>query len=143
MLLSIDGTFLVQILNFILFWVLLTFVFIAPTRRAIAERQRYVTGLYHEADDFARQAAQLQAQADDILTAARRQTDEVLRQAAASAAQATREIERVASEDAAATVQLAHATVVAERAQAVEKQQAFVQELARSMVERATIFAGG
>ena len=39
MLLSIDGTLLVQILNFVVFWVLLNFLFIAPTRRVIEERQ--------------------------------------------------------------------------------------------------------
>ncbi len=138
MLLQLDGTFLVQILNFIVFWVLLTTVFIAPTRRAIAERQRYVAELYRTADESGREAAALQAQADDILNTARRQTDESLRQAAAEAARIAHDIERQAGEDAAATVQLAHATVASERAQALEKQRAFVQELAQSMVKRAT-----
>ena len=138
MLLSIDGTFLVQILNFILFWVLLTTVFIAPTRRAIAQRQRYIAELYKDAETSGGEAAALRAQADEQLGKARRQTDELLREAAAEAARRGHDIERLASEEAAATVQLAHATVASERGQALEKQQVFVQELARSMVDRAT-----
>lgn len=137
MLLSIDGTFLIQILNFILFWVLLNFLFIAPTRRAIEARQKYVTDLYREGDEFAAKAKQLQAKADAILADARRQTDEAMRSAAGLASDEVHAIERKAAEEAAATVQLAHATVANERAEAIDKQQAFVAELARSMVERA------
>jgi F-type H+-transporting ATPase subunit b len=138
MLLTIDGTFLAQILNFILFWVLLNYLFIRPTQRAIEKRRGYVQGLYHEGDDFAAKAASLQAQADVILHEARRQTDEAMRAAAASASDEVHAIERKASDEAAATVQLAHATVASERRQALEKQQAFVTELAHSMVARAT-----
>lgn len=138
MLLTIDGTFLAQILNFIVFWVLLNYLFIAPTRRAIEERRAYVAGLYKEGDGFERQAASLQAQADAILHEARRQTDESMRAAAASAADEVHAIERKAADEAAATVQLAHATVASERRLALEKQQAFVTELAQSMVARAT-----
>ncbi len=138
MLLSIDGTFLIQIANFILFWVLLNYLFVAPTRRAIEARQRYVSGLYQEAADFAAQAAAHRAQAEEILNGARRQTDERMRAAAAQASEEGHTIEQKALNEAAATVQLAHATVAAERADALAKQQRFVAELARSMVERAT-----
>lgn len=138
MLLTIDGTFLAQILNFILFWVLLNYLFVGPTRRAIEERSAYIADLYKEGDEFAAQAASLQAQADAILHEARRQTDEAMRAAAASAADEVHGIERKAESEAAATVQLAHATVASERRQALEKQQNFVTELAHSMVARAT-----
>ncbi|MBC5805264.1 MAG: hypothetical protein DLM53_02355 [Candidatus Eremiobacter antarcticus] len=138
MLLSIDGTFLIQIANFILFWVLLNYLFVAPTRRAIEARQRYVSGLYSEAADFAAQAAALRAQAEDILNVARRETQERMRAAAAQASEEAHGIEQQALNEAAATVQLAHGTVAAERAEALAKQQRFVVELARSMVERAT-----
>jgi F-type H+-transporting ATPase subunit b len=138
MLLTIDGTFLAQILNFILFWVLLNYLFIGPTRRAIEERRAYVARLYKEGDEFAAKAASLQAQADAVLHEARRQTDETMRAAAASASDEVHAIERKATDEAAATVQLAHATVASERRQALEKQQAFVTELAHSMVARAT-----
>ncbi len=140
MLLSLDGTFLVQILNFIIFWILLNYLFIAPTRRAIEERQRYVSNLYREGDELAAQTAAFQKEATAILNAARRRTEEAMRAAAASASDETHSIERKAAEEAAATVQLAQATVASERAVALEKQQAFVNELARTMVERASGF---
>jgi len=57
MLLTIDGTFLIQVVNLIVFWVLLNFLFIRPTRRAIEERQRYISGLHSQADAFAARAA--------------------------------------------------------------------------------------
>jgi len=138
MLLSIDGTFLLQIANFIVFWLLLNAFFIGPTRRAIEQRQRYVAGLYGDADAFAAQAAALQAQADTILNEARRRTEEAMRSAAARASTEAHEIERNAANEAAAQVQLAHATVATERSQALQRQQDFVHELARSMVQRAT-----
>lgn len=138
MLLSIDGTFLVQILNFIVFWLALNYFFIGPTRRAIEERRRYVEGLYHEGDKLQKQAASLQSEADGILAAARRRTDEAMRAAAETASGIRHDIERTATEEATASVQLAHATVASELASARNKQQAFVGELARSMVARAT-----
>lgn len=140
MLLSIDGTFVVQILNFILFWVLLNYLFIAPTRRAIEERQKFVANLYREGDELAAQSAAARAQADAILAEARRRTDEAMRAASGQASDEAHLIERKASEEAAASIALAHATVAAERTQALEKQEAFVTDLARTMVERATGF---
>ena len=82
----------------------------------------------------------MQVQADAILNEARKQTDELMRAASAKASDEAHAIEREAANQAAATVQLAHATVAQERAQALARQQAFVHELARSMVERATGF---
>lgn len=137
MLLSIDGTLLVQILNFVAFWVLLNFFFIAPTRKAIEERQRLVATQHREGDELRAQAAALRAQAAAILDEARRRTDEIMREAAARAAAETSAIEKRAAEEAAATVALAHASVASERAQASAKQAAFVSELARSMSQRA------
>lgn len=137
MLLSIDGTFLVQILNFIVFWALLNFLFIAPTRRAIEKREQFVAGLYHEGDELAAQAARLRSQANDILSEARRRTEEAMRAAAGQASDEAHLIERKAADEAAAIVALAHATVGSERSQAETKQQSFVAELAQSMVDRA------
>ncbi|MBV8082249.1 MAG: ATP synthase F0 subunit B [Candidatus Eremiobacteraeota bacterium] len=137
MLLSFDGTLLVQILNFIVFWVLLNWLFIAPTRRAIEARQRFVADQYREADAFAAQAKQLHAQADGILNEARQETEATMRQASTRASEETHEIERTAAEEAAATVALAQAKVASERAEAVSKQGPFVAELAQTMASRA------
>jgi len=137
MLLTLDGTFIIQMLNFVVFWLLLNYVFIAPTRRAIEERQRRIASLYRDAEQYAAQARTLQAQADSILDEARRTVDEALREGAARASDETHEIERVTSEESAAIIALAQATVANERARAAEKQALFVQELAHTLAHRA------
>jgi F-type H+-transporting ATPase subunit b len=137
MLLSLDGTFLVQILNFIVFWALLNYLFIAPTRRAIEARQRHIAEQYKHGDEFLAQTAALQAEAEAIYADARRTTDEIMREASSRASDQTHGIENKAVEEGNAIVQLAHATVAAERAQAVAAQGPFVQELARTMVAKA------
>lgn len=142
MLLSIDGTFLVQILNFVAFWVLLNYLFIAPTRRAIEERQLLIATQHRQADDLRSQAAALQAQAASIIDEARRKTDEIMREAAARASAESHEIERRASEEAAAIVTLAHANVTAERDRAIAKQGPFVADLAKAMTQRALDLEG-
>ena len=140
MLLTLDGTFLAQILNFIVFWVLLNYLFIAPTRRVIERRQRYVAQLFREGDELGARAKTSRAKADAILAEARRRTDEAMRAAAGRASDESHLIERKAADEAAAIVQLAHATVASEHKAALDKQQSFVDELARSMVARATGF---
>lgn len=137
MLLSLDGTFLVQMLNFVVFWVLLNYLFIAPTRRVIEERQRFIADRRKQGEELRAAAASLKAQAAASVDEARRRTAEIMREAAASATAETSAIEKRAAEEASATVALAHATVAAERAQANTKQDAFVKELARSMSQRA------
>jgi F-type H+-transporting ATPase subunit b len=142
MLLTIDGTFLVQILNFVVFWVLLNIVFIAPTKAAIEERMRLIAATQREAREFQARAAVLQAEADALIDAARRRTDEIMREAAGRAATESHDIDRKASEEASASVALAHAAVASERAHATEKQGPLVQELARAMVNRAVELEG-
>lgn len=137
MLLSLDGTLVVQILNFVAFWVLLNYFFIAPTRRAIEARLRHIAEQHREGDELAARAKQLRAQADETLGQARRKTEEIIRAAATQAADETKATENEALEEANAIVQLAHATVATERAQAVATQGPFVNELARSMVDKA------
>ena len=104
MLLSFDGTLLVQILNFVVFWVLLNYLFIAPTRKAIEARQRFIAEQYAQADALAARTRDLQAQADATLDEARRTVDEAMRAAATQASDEAHAIERKASEEAAATV---------------------------------------
>jgi F-type H+-transporting ATPase subunit b len=142
MLLSIDGTLLVQILNFVVFWVLLNFVFIAPTRKAIEERQRIIATQHREAEDLRKRAAAVRAQADAIIDDARRRTAETMREAAARASVEVAEIERQAYEGAAATIARAQATVASELKQATAKQTPFVAELANAMVKRALDLEG-
>ena len=137
MLLQPDGTLIVQILNFVAFWMLLNWLFIAPTRRAIEERQRVIAKLHADADAARASASALEGEAAGLRDDARRRTDEIMRDGAAKAAASAKEIERRAAEEAAATIALAQAKVATERADAAAKQDVFVGELARSMAHRA------
>ena len=137
MLLSIDGTFLIQMLNFVVFWLLLNWLFIAPTRRAIEERMRFIAKLHADADDARARAKAAATEGAALLDDARKRTDELMRDGAARASASAKEIERRAIEEAAATVAIAQAKVAAERAEAVAKQGVFVGDLAHSMVRRA------
>ena len=142
MLLTIDGTFLVQLLNFIVFWTLLNYVFIRPTRRAIEARQKAIDDVNRSAEELRRQAQALRAQAESKLHDARLHSDEVLRSATARATEESNAIDRRAAADAAASVQLAHATVASERAAAVAKQGPLIAELARAMAAKASHLEG-
>jgi F-type H+-transporting ATPase subunit b len=140
MLLSLDGTFLVQMLNFVIFWTLLNFVFIAPTRRAIQARQDRIAALNREAQAFNEAAASENHRAQGMLDDAAGRAREIIREAQERAASDAHAVERRSAEEAAAIVALAHATVAAERTTALEKQQPFIGELARAMIARATDF---
>lgn len=137
MLLSLDGTFFIQILNFVVFWMLLNWLFIAPTKRAIEERQRQIALRYEEGKASRVHADALRAEATATLDEARRRTGELVRDASTRAAAEVDEIEGRAATEAAATVQLAHATVAAERSDAVAKQGPFIADLSRAMADRA------
>jgi len=137
MLLSIDGTLLVQILNFVVFWMLLRVLFILPTRRAIEERLRIIASQRSDAEALRARASALRGEADSILDEARRRTGAIMREASERASSEAHAIERRASEEATASVQLAHTTVASERAKAVSNQGQFVKELAHAMAQRA------
>ncbi len=137
MLILPDGTLFVQLSNFVLFWTLLTFLFIRPTQRAINERQQYIAQLYHDADSYAAEAAALNRTAQQIVGDEARRSEELMRKAAADAARETKVIEKRAAAEAAAAVDRARAEVAAERLAVSIAQQPFVDELARTMADRA------
>lgn len=137
MLLSFDGTLIVQILNFVVFWALLNYLFIAPTRRKIETRMRYIDQQYDECDRLTAEAQAINSQAEELLMQARRDTERTMRAAATHAAREVKALESKTAEEANAIVQLAVATVASERALAAADAAPFVESLAREMVDRA------
>ena len=142
MLLAIDGTFLVQMVNFIIFWALLNFLFISPVRRSIAARQAYVAAQIADAAKFDEQARALRAQAEETLAHSRKRVEGLLRTAEAEADSEVSAIEKSTAERIDEIVRSAHSAVGEERTRAVARQGAFVDELARSMVDRALGLVG-
>jgi F-type H+-transporting ATPase subunit b len=75
MFLSLDGTALVQLINFAVFFALLNVVFLRPVGRAIAKRRAYIDGLVADYERYQGEAGDLRAQAEAIRAAARREAE--------------------------------------------------------------------
>jgi F-type H+-transporting ATPase subunit b len=116
--LSVDGTLVVQLVNFAIFFVVLNVVFLRPVAAAIGRRRQYINSLVSDYDRYQAEAASLRAQAESVRASARRDAESRV-----AALRAT------ASNDAA---QLA--TEYARRAQAIEAQ---AQQTARSEFDAA------
>lgn len=85
MFLSLDGTALVQLINFAIFFALLNVVFLRPVGRAIAKRRAYIDGLISDYDRYQAQARELREEAAAIRTEARRKAEHLVGAARAAA----------------------------------------------------------
>lgn len=142
MLFSVDGTFVVQLINFAIFFALVSWLFIKPVGRAIAERRRYIDSVTADYEAYAKQAGELHGAAEARRAAARREADAAL---AAARAQTAKDVEAVNADftsRSAAIVAEAQATVAGELAQARASEDRLVRELSGEMVGRA-LAAGG
>jgi F-type H+-transporting ATPase subunit b len=116
--LSVDGTLVVQLLNFAIFFALLNVVFLRPVASAIGRRRQYINSLVSDYDTYQAQAKSLRAEAESIRASARRDAEH-----------------RVAAERAAASNQAAElATDYAQRARSIVEsaQEAARRELAEA-----------
>ncbi len=137
MLFSIDGTFIVQLINFAIFFAVVNAIFIKPVGEAIAERRNYIDSLTADYDGYAELIAKMEAQAEAQRAAARRDADALLTAARAAVA---REVDAIGSDYAgrvARIVEQAHATVEHEVTRARSSEDRLVGELADDMLERA------
>ena len=64
MFLAPDGTLLVQLANFAIFFALLSVVFLRPVSAAIRKRREYLNSLTSDYDSYQAQANALRAQAE-------------------------------------------------------------------------------
>jgi len=137
MLLSLDGTLVVQLVNFIIFLVILNAIFLKPVGSAIAARRAYIDGVGSDISQFEADLKSLRAQADEKRSAARRKADATIGE---SRAQAQVEAAAIVSEhqvEASVIIDEAQATVGLELAQARASEAPVVEALAHDMLERA------
>ncbi|HEV3092669.1 MAG TPA: ATP synthase F0 subunit B [Candidatus Cybelea sp.] len=73
--LSVDGTLVVQLINFAIFFAILNVVFLRPVAAAITRRRQYINSLVSDYDRYQAEAATLRAQAEGIRAAARRDAE--------------------------------------------------------------------
>jgi F-type H+-transporting ATPase subunit b len=137
MLLSLDGTLVVQLVNFIIFLVILNAIFLKPVGVSIASRRAYIDKVGADIAQFEYDLKSLRVQADDKRAAARRRADATV---AAARAQAQAEEAQIVAdhlEQAGAIIAEAQATAGLEVAQARTSSAAVIESLAREMLERA------
>jgi F-type H+-transporting ATPase subunit b len=142
MLFSVDGTFVVQLINFAIFFALVNLLFIKPVGKAIAERRRYIDGLTSDYEGYTKQVNDLRAQAEAKRAAARREAESKL---AAERAQTAKEVDAINADHAARAnkvIEAAHVAVDREIAEARAAEGRLVKELADEMLARTFVAEG-
>jgi F0F1-type ATP synthase membrane subunit b/b' len=135
--LSVDGTALVQLLNFAIFFAILNVVFMRPVARAIAKRREYINSVTSDYERYQSEGNALRTQAEAIRAAARREAEQLAAQARAEASNESAKLSTDFTQKASEKVRQAHETVDSEVQAARSSEQRTVQELANDMFARA------
>jgi F-type H+-transporting ATPase subunit b len=137
MLLSLDGTLVVQLVNFVVFLLILNAIFLKPVGGAIAKRRAYINGVAADIEQFEADIKALRVQAEEQRGIARREAEASIAEARAAA---QGEADAIVSDhqiQASALVDEAQATVALEATTARAEEESIVASLARTMLERA------
>lgn len=137
MLLSLDGTLLVQLVNFVVFLLILNGIFLKPVGAAIAKRRAFIDGVAQDIEQFELDVKALRAQAGEVRATARREADAHFATVRAGAQGEAGSIISDHQVQAAALTDEAQATVALEAATARSQEPQLVESLARTMLERA------
>ncbi len=89
--LSIDGTIVIQLINFAIFFVVLNVVFLRPVGAAIRKRREYINSLVSDYDRYQAEAKSLREEAEKARAAARREAEHAIAQARAQTSNETAE----------------------------------------------------
>jgi F-type H+-transporting ATPase subunit b len=136
-LLSLDGTLVVQLINFLVFLVVLNAIFLKPVGAAIAKRRAYIDGVSRDIEQYESDVKLLRAQAEERRAAARREADAVTAQARS---QGQAEAATVTADYTARALQIteeAEAAVAQEIVQARQNEGQIVETLADTLLNRA------
>ncbi|BDE08162.1 hypothetical protein WPS_34380 [Vulcanimicrobium alpinum] len=135
--LSIDGTLIVQLVNFVVFLAILNAIFFKPVGAAIAKRRAYIDGLKHDIEQLQGDAKSIRTTAEGRRAAARREADDVLAKARTAASAETDAIIVAAQGKASEIVTKAHADVATELDAARANEPQLIDALANEMLSRA------
>jgi F-type H+-transporting ATPase subunit b len=136
MFLQPDGTFWVQLINFAVFFAILSAVFLRPVSRAIRERRAYINSVHTDYEKYQGEGGALRAEAESIRAAARREAEAQIAKARADASNQVAEIATQYSAQVQATVESAHQTVATELTAARVGEEGVVRQLADLMLDR-------
>ena len=137
MLLALDGTLIVQLVNFLVFLIVLNAIFLKPVGAAIAKRRAYIDKIASEIEQFDADVRSLRQQADERRAAARREADGFIAAARSQGQARAAEIASDFQSRAMSLVDDAHATVEREIAQARQNEERIVESLADELLARA------
>ncbi len=137
MFLQLDGTLIVQIVNFVLFIILLDIVFLKPVGAAIAKRRAYIDGIKHDVEAAELEIRTAHSTAEGKRAAARREAEAGI--AKGRAAAQTEALDLIAG------YQIRASAIIEESQQEVEREVTAVraneaqavESIAQSMLERA------
>jgi F0F1-type ATP synthase membrane subunit b/b' len=136
MFLALDGTFLVQLANFAIFFALLSVVFLRPVGTAIRKRREYINSLTTDYDRHQAQGKALREQAESIRAAARRDAEAIMTKARAEASNTSAELATSYNAQVQSTIEQADKTVAEELEKARVNEHDTVQQLAGLILER-------
>lgn len=142
MLLQIDGTLVLQLINFAIFFALVNVLFMKPVREAIEKRQAYIAGILADEEAALAQSRTLEGQAEAKRAAARREADARLTKARAEAGAEADDILSQNADVASMHIEKAQQTVAAEVATLREQEPRIVVELSELMLGKALGEAG-
>lgn len=137
MFLQLDGTLIVQVVNFVLFIVLLNIVFLKPVGAAIAKRRAYIDALKHDVEAALLDVKTAHSKAEGLRAAARRDAEVEI--AKARAATQTEALDLIGGyqDRAIAITEKAHEDVEREIAAVRTSEAQVVESIAQSMLDRA------
>lgn len=134
--LSVDGTLVVQLINFAIFFAVLNVVFLRPVAAAIRRRREYINSLVTDYDRYQAEARNLRAQAESVRTDARREAENLVATARARASNEAAEISSRYAQQAQEIVERAQHTAHDELESARAGENEAVRAVADFMLER-------
>ncbi len=134
--LSVDGTLVVQLVNFAIFFAILNVVFLRPVAAAIRKRREYINSLVDDYDRYQAEATELRQRAESVRAAARREAAHRIATARAEATNEAAEIAARCTRQAQEIVEEATRAASAELDVARASEERAVRGLAQAMVER-------
>ena len=137
MFLQIDGTLIVQVVNFVLFIVLLDIVFLKPVGAAIAKRRAYIDGLKRDVEAAETEIKTAHGTAEGLRAAARREAEAEITKARATAQTEALDLLNGYQSRASSIIEQAHEEVQREVAAVRASEPQVVESIAQSMLDRA------
>ncbi len=134
--LSVDGTLVIQLINFAIFFAVLNVVFLKPVAGAIAKRREYIKSLVSDYDRYQAEARRLRAEAEAVRAAARREAEHLVAAARARGSNEAAEISSRYVQQAQSIAEAARERARAELEEARAGEGEAVRRLAGLMLER-------